>query len=254
MRKMLTAERRNKLAQIINDNGSIRVKEIADYFGVTSETIRKDLIILNNNGLVRKSHGGAIAISESYERPIDTRSTENQELKGKIAARALDLIESNNVIIIDSGSTLLTFAKMFPQNRQLTLITNSMAAANILAGKGNNICFVGGELSDITMSTSGMLTSYALNIMKADIAFLGTSGFQSHTGPCAKTFIDGQTKIDMIKNSKIKVVLADSSKFKTNAIVQYANWSEIDYLITDGDAPEEAVKEIRKKTTVIIAK
>jgi DeoR/GlpR family transcriptional regulator of sugar metabolism len=254
MRKMLAAERRNKLAQIIHDNGSVHIKEIADYFGVTSETIRKDLIILSNKGLVKKSHGGAIAINESFERPIDTRFTENQELKRKIAERALDLIGSNNVIIIDSGSTLLMFAKIFPQNRQLTVITNSIVAANVLAGKGNNICIIGGELSDVTMSTSGMLTTHAFSTIKADIAFLGTSGFQSHSGPSAKTFVDGQTKIDMIRNSKTKVVLADSSKFKTNAIVQYADWGEIDYLITDDTAPEDMVKEIRKKTQVLIAK
>lgn len=78
-----------------------------------------------------------------------------------------------------------------------------------------------------------------------------SSGLKSHNRPCAKTFIDLQTKIDMIKVSSLKIVLTDSSKFKSNTIEQYASWSDIDILITDKEAPYEILKTIEKTTEII---
>lgn len=250
MKNILTEDRRKRLTQIINSSGSIKIGEIASVFGVSTETIRKDLIYLNDQGIVKKSHGGAIAINENMT--VDARSMENFDLKTRIAMKALEYIKSNNAIMIDSGSTTLAFATMIPKNNNLTIITNSFAAANVLIGYGNNIYFIGGELSETTMATSGLWATHSLDTVKCDVLFLGSSGFQSHHGPCAKMFLDAQIKMEMIKNSQTRIVLADSSKFHSNAIVQYAKWSEIDVLITDENAPTEHVKHIAKTTEVIL--
>lgn len=253
MSRYLADKRRTKLAELINDKGSFRVAELADYFGVTKETIRKDLIYLDQQKLVCKTHGGAISISESTERPVHMRSTENPEKKICIAKKALDFLSDSKVAILDSGSTVLHLAELLTPNQCETLVTNSLPAANALAQKDMPFLWIGGEFSPITMSTSGMAASQTLNYITADVVFLGSSGFQSNTGPSAKAFCDAQIKRDMMKKSRTKIVLADSSKFVTNAFVRFADWSEIDYLITDSDAPEDALAELRKKIQIVIA-
>lgn len=252
MSRDLANKRRTKLAQMINDKGSFRVAEMADYFRVTKETIRKDLIYLDQQKLVCKTHGGAVSISESTERPIHMRSTENPEKKRRIAERALDFLLDSKVVILDSGSTVVQVALQLNPNRDETLITNSLPVANALVEKEVPFFWIGGEFSLITMSTSGMGAAQTLNYITADVVFLGSSGFQSCNGPSAKAFCDAQIKREMMKKSRTKIVLADSSKFVTNAFVCFADWSEIDYLITDSEAPEATLAELKKKVKVIV--
>ena len=250
---MLASERRNKLIQLTNTFGSVRAAEIAKTMGVSTETIRKDLVFLHEKGLLHKRFGGAVAVNEFVEQPVDARSMENQDAKNRTAARAVDFIDGNNVIFIDSGSTLLCLARMFPNDRNLAVVTNSFKAVEYLVGADNSVFFVGGEVSGITMATSGFWSNFSLNTLKIDVAFLGSSGFQSHNGPCSKTFADIQFKMEVIKNSCRNIVLADSSKFTSNAIAQYAEWSAIDALITTEGAPEDLLEAIRSQTRVIIA-
>lgn len=250
---MIAHERRNKIMRIINAHGSVRAAEIAKSMGVSTETIRKDLVILNDSGLIKKKFGGAIAVNEFVEQPVKTRAMENREAKRRIAARALPFLEGNNVVFLDSGSTLLCLAEVFPADKGLAVVTNSFMAVEYLANTANSLFFVGGEVSSVTMATSGYWSSFSLNSLKIDIAFLGTSGFQSHDGPCSKTFTDAQFKIEVIKNSRKVVVLADSSKFRSNAITQFTPWETVDTLITDDGAPREGLDAISTRTNIIIA-
>ena len=253
MTKYLADERRARLAQLINDKGGYRIGDLAAFFGVTKETIRKDLIYLDQKKLVCKTHGGAVSVSESRERPIEMRNLENVDQKRKIAQKALEFIHDDQVILLDSGSTVLTLASLLNSEHNNTLVTNSLPVAAVLSEKELTFHLIGGEFSPITMATSGMVATHALNMMKADIVFLGTSGFQSVDGPSAKAFCDAQIKRDMIKNSRTKIVLADSSKFSTNTFVCFANWSEIDVLITNKDADPAQVAELRKVVKVVFA-
>lgn len=248
----MALERQNKILQLINSNGSVRAADIAKAMDVSTETIRKDLVALHKRGLLVKKFGGAVAVHEFGEQPVDARAMENQEAKNAIAARALDFIDGNSVIFIDSGSTLLCFAKAFPAGKGLALVTNSFKAVEYLVKSNNSVFFVGGEVSETTMATSGMWASYSLNTMKIDVAFLGTSGFQSHNGPCSKTFSDIQFKTEVLKNSRRTIVLADSSKFTTNAISMYAEWSDIDMLITSEGAPNELMEAVKAQTDVVV--
>ncbi len=253
MKKLLAAERRKRLTEMVNSSGSVRIGELAALFGVSSETIRKDLIYLNDCGALQKSFGGAVALSEYRERPVYHRTQENALRKAAIASRALDLLTEGGVVFIDSGSTVLETAKQLRAGMDIAVVTNSIAALNALADKGIDIHFVGGVFSDVTMATSGLWAVSALGSIKFDVALLGTSGFQSHSGPSVKTFPDAQVKQEVLKNSRKNIVLADSSKFAANAVVQYAQWKEIDALVTDTDAPADAVEQIGSVTEVILA-
>lgn len=249
---MLITERRNKILELVNNQGSIRVADLAKSLDVTTETIRKDLAFLSSQGLVQKKFGGAIAVNDVTDRPPLEREFEFWEEKSAIAQYAQSYIAGNNVIFIDSGSTMMTFVKYLPKDLEITIVTNSFSAVDHLVKTNNVVYFLGGEVSNVTMSTSGLWATNALNSIKIDVAFLGTSGFQSHNGPTSKQFVNAQIKKEIIAHSAQNIVLADNSKFVSNAVLQYAGWREIDVLITDSKAPDELVQSLRKQTEVVV--
>lgn len=250
---MAAHERREKILSLISNEGIMRASELAEHLNVSTETIRKDLIYLNNKNLLRKGHGYVRAINEFIECSIDVRAQENALPKKAIAKAALSQITDRAVIFIDAGSTLDEFSKLLGNQPHLAIVTNSFTAIQTLQETGNLIYFIGGEVNSTTQSTTGFWSTSELQSIKIDIAFLGTSGFQSHSGPCAKHFSDAQFKREVIKNSSRVVILADSAKFTSNAIVQYADWNNIDLLITDKNVLPEDLASLNNKVEVLIA-
>lgn len=251
---MAASDRRQEILDIISTEGSVRASDLAERLNVTTETIRKDLIFLNNKHLLRKGHGGAQAINEFTERSLDVRAQENSLAKRTIANCALQLIDSGSVVFIDAGSTMVELAKQLRQRSGLAVVTNNLSVVPILLESGNAIYFLGGEVSGITQATGGIWAATALKSIKIDVAFLGSSGFQSHSGPCTKMFSDAQLKRDVIASSNKSVVLADHTKFSTNAIMQYADWADVDALITDAGATAEELATLERYVEVLVAK
>ncbi len=252
MTRLITAERRNKIAELIISNGSIKVGELAKTFDVSTETIRKDLIYLDKKGIIKKSHGGALSSLEIIEKPLEDRNTENYEAKLAIAHKALSFIKDNSVIFIDAGSTTLCLAKLLYLKKGLTIITNSLSALNVLANSKNAVHMSGGQLNNTTMALEGFGATNFLSKIKVDIAFLGSSGFKEHEGPTSIDFSDAEVKRVMIRNSKQNFVLADSKKTRSTAMVEYASWKSINYLITDEGADTELIDSLRNDVSIII--
>lgn len=250
---MTISERRNAILSLINTEGSQRATDLAERMNVTTETIRKDLIYLNNKNLLKKGHGCAQPLNEFIERSVNLRSQENTPAKLTIARAARELALDSSVIFIDAGSTLNEMAKIMGPCPHLAIITNSFAAVQSLQETGSTLFFIGGEVSSSTLATSGFWAANELRSVKIDIAFMGSSGFQSHTGPCAKTFADAQLKKEVIGNASKVIVLADSTKFSSNAIMQYADWSEIDLLITDHGVTAEQLVTLEHDVEVLLA-
>ncbi|MDR1902164.1 MAG: DeoR/GlpR family DNA-binding transcription regulator [Treponema sp.] len=253
MRQELTEERREKLAQLLIINGFIQATDMARRFNVSTETIRKDIISLEQKGVAKKSHGGAVVIKEFLERPFSRRELEYREEKQRIAARAMDFVPQKGIIILDAGSTVHSMAKHLIYQKDLTIITNSLSVAHFLADSENKIYVVGGEVRNVTMSLVGYWANNAFKSIKADVAFLGTSGFMSHKGPCAESFIEAEMKESIIECSRKKIVLADHSKFVSDALVEYIEWKKIDCLITDQVPDKNWIDINNDETELVIA-
>ena len=249
MSKLITAERRNKIAELIISNGSIKVGELAKTFAVSTETIRKDLIYLDKQGIIKKSHGGALSSLEVIEKPLEDRNMENYDAKLAIANEALKFIKDHSVIFIDAGSTKLLYLK-----KGLTIITNSVSALNVLSNSDNIVHLSGGQLNNTTMALEGFGATSFLSKIKVDVAFLGSSGFKEHFGPTSIDFSDAEVKRIMIRNSKQNFVLADSKKSRSTAMVEYATWKNIDFLITDDNISDKEIDFLQKNTTVLVVK
>jgi DeoR/GlpR family transcriptional regulator of sugar metabolism len=251
--RSLADERRNKIAQMIVAEGSVKIGRLAEMFDVSTETIRKDLIYLEEKGIVKKGHGGAIASNELTERPFSIKAFENVHLKSKIAQKAIELINENSIIILDPGSTTLSIAKMLNLKENLTIVTNSLKIAETLSATNNKIFTTGGELRPISFAMVGNWAIQSINSIRADIAFLGTDGFLGRSGPCTGSYEEVSVKQAILKNCKTSIVVCDSSKFTREGIFQYASWNEVDFVITDSGVSKELLSDLKTKTNVIIA-
>lgn len=252
MGKLLAKERQNEIVELLNSTGSAKIGELAERFDVTKETIRRDLTHLQDIGAIERSHGGAILTSNFKPIPIEARTRENSTIKLALCEKALDLIPEQGVIYLDAGSTMQCMAQLLSQRSGYTIVTNSINTTYFL-NNGNNVTILtGGQLNPNNMSTEGFQTTNFINSIKVDIAFLGTSGFEQHNGPAVSEFTDAQIKQAIIPQSKAIVVISDSSKAHICSLVQYANWKDIDYFITDEDLPTAVYKTLNELTEVIL--
>ncbi len=254
MDKLIAADRQQKILELLNDNGSMKIREFAKTFQVSRETIRRDLLYLSKKKLLKKSHGGAIA-SNNYEFdtvPLENRINKNTGLKMKLCQKAIEYMPANSVVYLDTGSTIHCLAQLLSQMSGYTIVTASLNAAITLIKSKNRTLITGGQLNPITMAIDGLQTIDFLNKIKVDTAFLGTNGFEQHNGPSGTDFSDAQTKKTIIQNSRINIVISESKKASFSALVQYTSWRNINYFITDSDLPPETRTKLEELTNVII--
>lgn len=249
----LTMERRNKLAQLLVSEGSAKVGDLAGLFGVSTETIRKDLLWLEREGYVKKSHGGAMAAGQLLERPLAARAAENVEAKGKIALAALALLPGKGTLVLDAGSTTHAIAKQLALRSGFTVFTNSAAILATLSGSRNTVYALGGEMRGSSMALVGMWALRALAEVRADLAFLGTDGFCGRGGPCTASYAEADVKRAMITGSTRAVLVCDSRKFRTDAMVQFCEWGQVDCLVTDDGADRQDIRRVEQLTKIIVA-
>lgn len=184
--------------------------------------------------------------------PIETRINKDADIKVKLCERALDFIPPTGVIYLDAGSTIVHMARLLSQRTGCTIVTCSLSAANVLINSDNTTIITGGQLNSGNMSAEGFQATNFINNLKVAVSFLGTNGFEQHKGPAVSDFADAQTKQAIIPNSKLNVVISDSSKASTSALVQYCSWRDIDYLITDSNLPKPLYDSISEMTNVIL--
>lgn len=252
MGKLIAAERQKEILKILHDHGSVKIGQLAEQFQVSRETIRRDLSYLDEIGAAQKSHGGATSIYEFGNIPIETRINKDSDIKTKLCERALDFVPKTGVIFLDAGSTIVHLARLLSQRSGCTIVTSSLSAANALINSDNTTIITGGQLNPSNMSAEGFQTTNFINNLKVAVAFLGSNGFEQHKGPAVSDFADAQTKQSIVPNSKLNIVIADSSKATTSALVQYTSWKDIDYFITDSKLPKPVYDMICEMTNVIL--
>lgn len=251
MAKLSASERQAQIVEMINNKGTIKVRELAEHFQVSRETIRRDMNALNNAGTTKKLFNGTFASHDFNIQPVNTRLSINHELKLQICQETFQFIPDGAVIFIDAGSTSLCFAELLSQKRGYTVITNSIAAANVLANGNNKIIITGGNLNISVMNVTGMQTVDFLQHIKVDVSILGSEGFQRHNGPSSNDFDDIQIKKLAVDNAMTSIVVADSRKAGVSALMQYADWTDIDHFITDDNLPDDIHNQLKELTNVI---
>ncbi len=252
MPKLSALERQAQIVELLSKNEKMKVMELADYFQVSRETIRRDMNALNKAGSLKKWFVGSEPVYDFKTQPVHTRMTEAQESKMKISRKLLEFIPEHAFLYLDTGSTILCFAKLLKEHSGYTVITNSIPVVNELVDSGNELIITGGTINPRVMSAMGAQTTSFLKCIKVDVAVLGSSGFDHHEGPSSNTFDDSQIKQVVIKNAQTNIVVADSRKATYSSFTQYASWKEIDHLITDDGISTEVAQRLSEFTDVII--
>ena len=240
--------RHRVILELLEAQGAVKVADLCERLGVSEMTIRRDLAELEREGVLRRTHGGAIsARGRSYEPPFLTRATSNQEQKARIGRLAASLVEEGDSVALDIGTTTLEIARALHEKRNLTVLTNSLHIANILASHPTiRLIVIGGILRPVELSMVGGLAEQSYREFFVDKLFLGVGGLSVEAGLTEYSLEDALVKRAMIKNAKERFVVADASKLNRVAFVHVAALSDVHALITDASADDAIVHRIQE--------
>lgn len=221
------------ITQAVRQGGTVLVGALADEIGVSETTIRRDLSELEAEGVLRRVHGGALAL-DYRDDPFQVVATVNADAKSAIGARCSDMVADGQTVILDIGTTAARIAEAL-RGRRLTVVTSNLVAVDILADEPDiDVIVLGGLLRREYRSLVGFLTEDALRQVRADILFLSTSGVRSTGDVMDSTVVEVPVKRAMLAASERVVLAADASKFPGHGSARVAGPDEIDVLVTNG--------------------
>jgi DeoR/GlpR family transcriptional regulator of sugar metabolism len=251
---MVPAERRKQILELIEKRNSISVAELCRLLDVSDMTIRRDLRILSNRGLLERVHGGALSRrGRSYEPPYHSRAT-NQIIQKEIIGRcAAALVHEGDSIALDVGTTTLEIAKALVNTPNLTIITASLPIANVLSEAPNiRLILTGGIVRNQELSMIGHIAEQTYREFHIDKAFVGIGGLHPEAGLTEYNLEDTLVKKAMIASAEQVIVVADSSKLGETCFASVSPLSVVDTLVTDANAPPEIIELLRARDIEVI--
>lgn len=248
---MLPNLRREKILELLKEDGSAKVIDLSKIFKVTEVTIRQDLEKLEKDGLVVREHGGVyLKHVEDQVRAFLLAQQDNLDKKERIARKCLEFIEAGDTIILDSGSTTTEIAKKLRDIRQLTVITNALNIALMLGANPNiEVVMTGGEFKPPTLSLTGQKAADFFSGLNVQKLFLATAGISLKSGLTYPSISDLVVKQAMINAAETTYLVADSTKIGKSAFASLGALSLIDYIITDAGI-EEKHKQVFKDNDI----
>lgn len=241
-----TSERRQQISMMVRERGSVQVAPLAQQFGVSMQTIRKDLHYLSRRGVTERAYGGAIladAVNVTSEPALDIKRAVHTDEKVRIGQLAASVVVPGDAIVLDSGTTTLQIAHHLPDDDEITVVTNDFDILAALAQKSRiNVVVLGGALRRKNMAFYGAQTMSALDDLQVDKLFLGVDGFDVERGITTHYEPEAMLNRKMVTAARQVIVVTDSSKFGQVCLHRIISLAEIDDLVTDGDALPEAIK------------
>ena len=250
---MLTLERQEEILEILNTNKSATVEELAAELFVSGATIRRDLRAMEKQGLIKRSHGGAMPFKSSAEESaFAIREQENTVAKKSIANLAAKLIKNGDSVFMDSSSTAGMVIPLLNNFQFLSVTTTGIRNALLLSQTNNvKIYIAGGLIQNHSNSIIGSDTMDYISRIHADISLISCSGADLN-GFTDSSIEQSKLKQQMRKNSNILAVLCDSTKFGKTFLCTNFHFDEVDYLITDKTPPIEFVEKIAETKCKIL--
>ncbi|MEK5447199.1 DeoR/GlpR family DNA-binding transcription regulator [Paenibacillus sp. FSL R7-0331] len=232
-------ERKVSIVQFVDQHTRASVQELSQQLGVSESTVRRDLKELEEARLLKRTHGGAVSLqSVNFEAAFPDKEDRFIDEKLRIAAKAVELIQEGDAILLDGGTTTLQIARALRSFSNLKVITNSIMALNELRDCRNiEVSITGGMLRPDTMAFVGPMTERSLEMVRVDKAFLGTNGLDLTEGITTPNMLEAATKRKMITVAKQSILLADHSKIGQVSFCKVADLREIDHCILDSAVP-----------------
>lgn len=245
--QLYAEERKQSIVNIVNEKNRMQVTELADLFNVTGSTIRNDLRELENEGLVTRTHGGVI--KRDFQRSVEIipKSREYTNEKYRIAERAVRLVEENDILAIDTGTSCRAFAEKLINSplKRLTILTYDLEIALLISEKTNyQVQVIGGAIRNGYPYVSGSSVALGLSGFSVDKVIFGTTSFDKDYGYSTPNYETAEMKKCLMNIGRIKIVLCESSKINQRSFKQFAKPDECDYLITDSQITSEQQMDI----------
>lgn len=244
---MYATERQQLIEQSIAADGRVSVVELAQRFDVTTETVRRDLALLERAGLVRRVHGGAVAqrVASTAESSLADRALRHGDQKRAIARRALAGLgdDFTGSLYLDAGTTTAAIAALLLErqtdpSRPVDVVTHSMTIAHLLAGApGIALTAIGGRVRGLTAAAVGADTVRAIEGIRPDVAFVGTNGVSARFGLSTPDPDEAAVKRVIVASGRRVIVVAHAEKLEHELLVSFAGLEDVDVLVTDSAAP-----------------
>lgn len=247
---MLAAERRAQLLAIVNRRGMATVDELQGEVGGSSATIRRDINLLADNGLLAKTHGGAVSLASSLrgEPPLVVKSELHVEEKRRIGLAARGLIRDNEFVIFDSGTTILELARQVADAVKFTAVVYDLLIAMELAQRQNvDLVMLGGVLRKNYYSFYGHYTEDMLRSIYADKAFIAMDSVDAERGLCNYSTEDLAVKKLLFESAREIILLCDHSKFSARSPLRIRGFDRVDRIITGAEADPAVVERLREQ-------
>jgi DeoR family transcriptional regulator, fructose operon transcriptional repressor len=240
-------ERQQWIVETARANGRVDVSEIAETLDVTTETIRRDLKVLERHGLLRRVHGGAIPVERlGFEPGLAARDAVLTTEKERIAKAALAELPDEGSVLLDAGTTTSRLAEALPLDRELVIVTNGLPIAMSLSARPNvTVLLVGGRVRGRTLAAVDSWALAALADTYVDVAFVGTNGVSIERGLTTPDPGEAAVKRAMIASARRSVLLADHSKVGVDHLARFASLEDIDVVVTDAGLDDAYAERLR---------
>lgn len=249
-RKYSSKERKSLIIEMLREKNRIMIADLTNKFGVSEVSIRKDLADMEEKKLLLRVKGGAVNIHQYDMDDISImykqqKHVEEKQLIGKLAA---SLINENETVIIDSGTTTMEIAKNLEQFDNLTIITNALNIAIYLSEFDKfSVIVLGGYMRSVSMSTVGMIAESSLSNFYCDKLFLGVDSFNVEKGLSTPNIEEASLNQAMLEAAKEVIAVFDSSKFERRSLAFISSLDKINTIITDDGISKENKEYIEKK-------
>lgn len=247
-------ERKRHILNVLEVKGKVKVGSLAKELQVSTETIRRHLEELESEKKLRKVYGGAIKISfEKEEPPHFKRAEYYSKEKNLIGKKAAELVNDNEIILIDVGTTTIQMIKYLEGRKNLTILTTSIPALNMLVGcinKGSftgKIIFTGGEINTKQWTVSGGISEKFIDSFYLDKSFISPGGLCLDNGVTAYEVNEALLSTKIMKNSKEAIILSDHSKLGVRNYIKISDLDDVDIIVCDTEPPHEWKKELEEK-------
>lgn len=251
---LYTEERQKEILNLIKEKNRLTVKELSTYFNISEVTIRSDLNILSKNGNIIRTHGGAIYVEElKSELPISQRKDKQKEIKKNIGMSASGLINDGEVIFIDASTTAGEIIPFLKNKNEIIVITNSLEFAYMLAVSTTvEIIMLGGTVRRESLSVVREAVGDIIPDVKISKAFFGAWGFSLKDGLTDVNPREIKVKKRIAEKSREIIALVDSSKWGKVSYGTFIETDDIDVLITDLQAPDDMIYQLKRKGLRVI--
>lgn len=248
---MIPAERRRRIQKDVERLGSVTITDLSDKYEVSEMTIRRDFKVLEEQGQLRRTHGGAMSVRSNdveprYVAKQDVHAAQKDSIAGYAAQK---FVEEGDVLILEGGTSVTTMAWHLTEQRDLTIVTNGLHTTSKLQHllPHNTVICCGGILRDVALTFVGPTAERFFQEFYANKLFLSATGLGLDVGLTDPNMLETQVKKSMSASTESVIALIDSSKFGVKSLMTVLGVDEIDVLVTDDGAPDDMVAAMRDR-------